>query len=61
MYFFYYEIYSMNLLSDIYWWFLSKKKKEEKLKEIERKRIEMLPEYKKLMYSYYKEKYNNNN
>jgi len=61
MYFFYYEIYSMNLLSDIYWWFLSDEKKEEKLKVIERKRIEMLPEYKKLMYTYYKEKFKNNN
>jgi len=61
MYFFYYEIYSMNLLSDIYWWFLSNEKKEEKLKEIEIKRIEMLPEYKKLMYTYFKEKNKNNN
>ena len=51
----------MYLLSDIYWWFLSDEKKEEKLKEIERKRIEMLPEYKKLMYTYYKEKYKNIN
>ena len=51
----------MNLLSDIYWWFLSDEKKKEKLKEIERKRIEMLPEYKKLMYTYYKEKYKNIN
>jgi len=65
MYFFYNQIYSMDLLSNIIWCFMSRKSREKKLKEekeeINRKRVEMLPEYKKLINLHNKKKSNYNN
>jgi hypothetical protein len=65
MYFFYNQIYSMDLLSNILWCFMSRKTRERKLKEerdeINKKRIQMLPEYKKLMYLHSKKNPNYNN
>tara|TARA_Y100000816_G_C26008228_1_gene527028 strand:+ start:539 stop:712 length:174 start_codon:yes stop_codon:yes gene_type:complete len=55
----------MDLLSNILWCFLSRETRERKLKEeqdeINKKRIQMLPEYKKLMYLHNKKNFNCNN
>lgn len=55
----------MDLLSNIIWCFMSRKSREKKLKEekeeINRKRVEMLPEYKKLINLHNKKKSNYNN